>query len=207
MGRLMKNTGGATAPGLYDTEIRAALKARLREIHVHDSGTVILDELGLRRRQVRADVAVVNGVLHGYEIKSERDSLRRLPVQAELYGQVFDRATLVVSERHVDEATLLLPDWWEIVVVHRERDIAEFGVLREGRVNRAPCARTLVELIWRDDAIRMLEARGTARGYRARPRRVIWDRLCDVYTIGEIGAEVRALLKARAAPSAAVPSA
>ena len=53
---------------LYDRDIRARLKEWLREKHANESDTVVLEELGLRRSYVRADLAVVNGRLHGYEI-------------------------------------------------------------------------------------------------------------------------------------------
>ena len=39
-------------------------------------GKIDVEELGVCRGRVRVDVAVVNGTLHGYEIKSDRDSLR-----------------------------------------------------------------------------------------------------------------------------------
>ena len=48
---------------------------------------MILDELGICRGRVRIDLTVVNGLLHGYEIKSERDTLARLETQADLYGR------------------------------------------------------------------------------------------------------------------------
>lgn len=51
----------------YDADIRAVLKARVRKIHGDDPSTAVIDELALRRRRARADVAVINGSMHGYE--------------------------------------------------------------------------------------------------------------------------------------------
>jgi hypothetical protein len=48
----------------------------------------MLDEFGLEHGEVRVDVAVINGELHGYEIKSERDTLERLPRQVKAYSAV-----------------------------------------------------------------------------------------------------------------------
>ncbi len=62
---------------LGDSDIRAVLRSRLFLKHPDEADTVVIEELGLCRGQVRVDVAVVNGLLHGYEIKSDRDSLRR----------------------------------------------------------------------------------------------------------------------------------
>lgn len=118
-------------------------------------------------------------------------------MQAGLYGEVFDRATLVTAERFASAAMDVLPAWWEVVVVVPDGDSLGLEVLREGAPNPSPSARTQAEFIWRDDALGMLEARGASRGLHRKPRRVIWDRLCAVYTADEIASEVRTLLKAR----------
>ena len=72
---------------LGDSDIRAVPRSSLFFKHLDEADTVVIEELGLCRGQVRVDVAVVNGLLHGYEIKSDRDSLRRLGVQVEVYGK------------------------------------------------------------------------------------------------------------------------
>ena len=87
-----------------DADIRPALRTMLLSQLGSEPDTVLVEELGLCRGQVRVDIAVVNGLLQGYEIKSDRDSLRRLGIQVVLYWKVLDRATLVVCERHIVEA-------------------------------------------------------------------------------------------------------
>jgi peptidoglycan hydrolase-like protein with peptidoglycan-binding domain len=52
----------------------------------------------------RADVAVIGTTMDGFEIKTERDSLRRLPRQADAYSRVFDHCHAVLAHRHVDRA-------------------------------------------------------------------------------------------------------
>lgn len=180
-----------------DGEIRAALLRRLMAAHKREADTAFIEELGLCRGRVRVDIAVVNGLLHGYEIKSDRDSLRRLSGQVDLYGKVLDRATLVVGVRHAEDAITLLPPWWEVQVVDGDVTAPRLKQARRGRKNPARCARALVELLWLDDALALLEARGGARGYRGSPRRVVWDRVCELYDLDELGQAVRAQLKAR----------
>ena len=87
-----------------DPEIRQALRFRLSIEHAKQPDTVFIEEFGICRGQGRIDLAVVNSFLHGYEIKSDRDSLRRLDNQIELYSKVLDRATIVVGKRHLSEA-------------------------------------------------------------------------------------------------------
>src|SRR4051812_45593489 len=84
-----------TGKNMRDYDIRQELRQRLRKEHEGDPETLVIEELGLCQGQVRADIAVINGFMHGYEIKSERDTLERLPRQREVYEQCFDAVTLV----------------------------------------------------------------------------------------------------------------
>lgn len=184
---------------LSDREIRPALRSWLDVEHANEADTVVIEELGACRGKVRIDLVVVNGLLHGYEIKSNRDSLRRLQRQVEIYSRVLDRATLVVGDRHVAAALDLLPTWWGVLRIdptHNGRP--RFKTVRRGRKNRRIDPRSLVELLWLDDSISLLAQRNVARGVRGKPRRIVWDRVCVHFGVEEIAFAVRAHLKARA---------
>lgn len=183
---------------LGDSEIRSILRSQLSKKHASKSRTVFIEELGLCRGQVRVDLSVVNGLLHGYEIKSDRDSLRRLSGQVELYGKVFDRATLVVGERHLAEALDKVPKWWGVLVARRSAKGLQLKTMRSPRSNPKKDPRALVELLWLDDALAMLEERDAARGYRGKARWIVWDRVCELCSLDEIAKAVRTQLKARA---------
>ena len=60
---------------MRDVDIRRALRTRVRDSDDMKEALVV-DELGLCQGRARIDLAVVNSSLHGYEIKSERDTLR-----------------------------------------------------------------------------------------------------------------------------------
>ena len=182
---------------LSDAEIRPALRSKILGDD-GDADSVLIEELGLCRGQVRVDMALVNGHLHGFEIKSDRDSLKRLGVQAEIYSKVFDRMTIVAGERHLDGVLECLPPWWGVLQVVQGASGVRFKSHRKGRRNPSRDSRTLVELLWLDDAITFLEQRDSARGVRGKPRRVVWDKVCDCYTLDEIAENVRERLKARA---------
>ncbi|MBS0155843.1 MAG: sce7726 family protein [Nitrospira sp.] len=182
---------------LGDSEIRSVLRSQLSKKYAHTSHTVLIEELGLRRGQVRVDLSVVNGLLHGYEIKSDRDSLRRLNGQVELYGKVFDRATLVVGQRHLAEAIDNVPHWWGILLVCQSAKGLRLKTVRHPRDNPKKDPRTLVELLWLDDALAMLEERNAARGFRGKARWMVWNRICELCSLDEIAKAVRTNLKAR----------
>ena len=64
-------------------------------------------------------MAVLNGSIHGFEIKSEVDSLSRLASQAQLYGECLDYVTLVVAKKHIQPAMQCVPPWWGVMSIGR----------------------------------------------------------------------------------------
>lgn len=182
-----------------DPEIRIALLKELRRRRVLRGNTVVVQELGLRRSDAVVDVAVVNGSFNGFEIKSDADTLRRLARQAEIYGQILDRVTLVVGQQHLGAARRLIPAWWGLMAVRVLAEGPTLTTVRSGRGNPARNARALVELLWLDEARALLAQRDALRGHRTKPRDAVWDRMCEVYSLDEIASAVRQRLKARAA--------
>ena len=58
---------------MNEYQLRRELK---RKVLARYSSTRIVDDLGLRHGVARVDVAVVNGIIHGYELKSDKDNLK-----------------------------------------------------------------------------------------------------------------------------------
>ena len=183
---------------MNDNDLRAALLRRLDRRHSRDPETLILQELGLRHGAARVDVAVVNGALHGYELKSDRDSLGRLPRQARVYSSVLDRVTLVAGRRHVDEAMDLVPKWWGVQVAEiGPRGGVLFSSLRRAKHNPSQDIVAVAKLLWREEALELLHQVGAAKGFRSRPRAAIYARLAEVARSEEIRSRVRHQLRNR----------
>jgi hypothetical protein len=91
----------------------------------------------------------------------------------------------------------VLPEWWGVLLVETGGAQATFRQIRAALPNPAPDTRTLVELLWREDAVSLLNQHGLGRGIGGKSRSVIWDRLCRALPADVIGAAVRANLKAR----------
>jgi hypothetical protein len=170
---------------MNDAELRNATRQALFAQHMGDAETVIFDELGIQHGLARIDLAVVNGELNGFELKSDRDTLARLPEQAESYGRVFDRVTLVVEERHVRGAVDLVPDWWGVRVACHESSKLHFCDLKHAVRNPSPDPAAIVALLWRDEALHFLEELGIAGGVRSKCRAEIYSRL-----VGETDSDV-----------------
>lgn len=191
-------SGGRTSAVPGDPEIRPALRRYLEQHWLTQPDTHFLEELGLCQGQVRIDLAVVNGALHGYEIKSDRDRLYRLSAQAEVYGMVVDRATIVVGPKHLEHVLRIVPDWWGVLQVVPAGDTVRIEAMRPSRENPDQDPRAIAELLWRDEALALLERRQAADGVRSKSRPAIWDRLCEALDFNEIAAAVRDRLKSRA---------
>jgi hypothetical protein len=111
---------------------------------------------------------------------------------------VLDQATLVVGSRLLSEAVDVVPRWWGVLRVLSTPRGLEFRTIRRGRRNPQRNARAMVELLWFDHALALLEQHDAARGVRGKPRRFVWDRICDRFNVDEIAKAVREQLKARA---------
>lgn len=159
--------------------------------------TRIVEEMGIWSGSVRVDLAVINGELQGFEFKSERDTLARLGYQAELYNQVFDRMTLVAAKRHLEKATAAVPYWWGIACATMTPDGAMLRPIRKARRNPSIHPIQLARLLWRTEALEILEERGVVRGFKRKTAEVIAARLAEVLSVKELSREVRDALKRR----------
>lgn len=182
---------------MRDLDIRRALHSQLRKKFGRDPNTRILDELGVKQGASRVDVAVVNGLLHGYEIKSERDTLQRLEAQEAAYSVVFDRMTMVVSAPHLDAVTSKVPAWWGIDVALASGIDIELRSFRPPAQNESVDLLAVAQLLWRDEVLAVLERRGHADGVRSKPRVALWTRLVERLKAEELKSEVRDAIKSR----------
>lgn len=182
---------------MRDKDIREALHRELRGQHAHEPDTLIIDELGLCQGSSRVDVAVVNGILTGYEIKSPRDTLERLPVQQETYSKVLNRVVIVAAEEHVKHVRNIVPDWWGIYVPAECDTRIDFYEERPPRENPSLDPYAIVQLLWREEALQVLERLGLDRGVRTKPRSEIWSRLANSLPVPELANLVLERIKAR----------
>lgn len=138
--------------GMLDRDIRPLLVDAVR---THHPRATLFHEFPVRRIG-RADVVAVNAAIWGYEIKSERDTLSRLPLQIKHYESTFDYCTVVAAERHLSGAERLAPPHWGIFAV-RDCSIVELR-----RPQRNPNRRTtdIIRLLWKTECIKALRARG-----------------------------------------------
>jgi hypothetical protein len=182
---------------INDVHIRAAMKRDLRLQYEGDHETVIIEEMGVGHGISRIDLVVVNGVLHGFELKSDRDTLSRLPEQARAYGTVFDRVTLVVGERHLSRAVDVVPEWWGIRVARREKENVKFRDLKLPLRNPAPDPFSVASLLWRAEALNFLQELGGVSGMHSWCRTRIYSEIVERIAFDVLRERVRRCLRER----------
>lgn len=183
---------------MKDSDIREVLLSDLGRQYKNDPDTMIIEELGLCQGEARVDIAVVNGSIHGFEIKSEQDTLKRLTGQAAIYSRVLESITLVVGSDHLDEALKIIPKWWGVIVAReKRRGQLHLKKRRKGKSNPSIDPFAVVQLLWRDEAIEALKKLDLHKGLANKPRTILWNKLSEHLATDELLALVRNLLRSR----------
>ena len=183
---------------MNDAEIRANLHQKLLQKHYSDAETLVINELGLRHGKHRADIAVINGRMIGYEIKSDEDNLSRLEGQIEAYNAVFDRISLVITEKHLGRAKDMAPPWWGLILVCKSRwDRVTFRTLRKMQKNPLTDNLTVAQLLWRQEVIEILSPSVPQEHLQKEKRADLYKRLLGMFRSKRLRLSVRECLKKR----------
>jgi hypothetical protein len=146
---------------MLESHIKLALKQYLAGGDT-DLPLKILTEVQIGSDAARADLVEVEN-FHCYEIKSDRDSLRRLIDQGSRYIQVFDRVTLVTAQRHLELALQMVPSWWGVVLI--PDDVAgDLKELRAAQPNSRQTTYALAKLLKKDECLNILKDANLHKG-------------------------------------------
>ncbi len=148
---------------LDDARIRKALYRFLLP-GLAGTDAVLVNELGVLKGAYRVDVAQLGEWLTGYEIKSDVDSLSRLPAQVKAYDRVFNENVLVVGNVLHKKALTLVPPHWGVILAIQTSGVVD---LRWDRVPSS-CPNTgrgdQFKLLWRDELIDVIKAYAQPKG-------------------------------------------
>lgn len=182
---------------MRDIDIRKTLLKSFQKQYRNDTDTLIISELGLCQGNARIDLAIINGSIHGYEIKSEKDTLIRLSGQQDIYNKVLDFVTVVASSRHLSKIEKLVPNWWGIVEAKYKNNKSTIVEVRPCKENATVDPSALVQLLWRDEALDILKKRNLHKGIASKPRHIIWSRIVECLPLDELRFMVTEKIKSR----------
>ncbi|SHF57228.1 sce7726 family protein [Devosia limi] len=182
-------------PATTDSDIRSALHAkRLRHARSHPD-TLVIDELGLAHARGRIDIAVINGCIHGYEIKSAKDNLDRMAMQIGIYRQTLQKLTFVTAPKHVEGIVNAAPQWCGVIAAEQgPRGGIEFHTVRKAVRNPEVDAIMMAHLLWRDEVIELLSNAGYLPRDLRQPRQHLYRMLCETLSLSEITSSIRTFM-------------
>lgn len=161
---------------------------------------IVVPELGILNGLVRADLAIIGTEMHGIEIKSARDTARRLPDQIAAYDEVFDRCTLVVASALQLVTEALIPEHWGIIVHH----FGGFHSLRPSAPNPRLDLHSVAALLWKAESAALAVTAGCKPSIRWRRKPEIDAELVRRMSRDELRFQVRRAVAARKAALAAL---
>lgn len=180
----------------HDHQLRELLKQHLAS--QMSTGDLVVDEFLLAYGAVRADVALVNGHLEGFEIKAGKDKLTRLAGQVEAYDRVFEFSWVVTTKEHLAGVREVVPKSWGLMIAAGEPDTLALKAVRNPKRNPRRDAEHLARLLWRDELLVKLTDLGIARGIKTKPKVALYVALAEALPVQELADYVRGCLKTRA---------
>ena len=181
-----------------EREIRQALLTKRLWACSRRADTLVVNELGLAHARSRIDVAVINGVIHGFEIKSTQDGLGRLSDQLAVYGQSLQKLTMVVAPRHLDRVMQMTPPWCGVleILVGRRGGLTFKSIRRPSR-NPELDRFVLAHLLWREEVQGILADRGIRGTALRAPRKELYRKLVDLVSEPELTGLIKAAMMQR----------
>ena len=160
---------------LSDPEMREALFAYLDFKYPKIR---VFDEKGIG--DSRADfIAITDGVISGYEIKSDLDSYARLKSQVRDYNKFCDTCYAVVGKSHQKGIVKRIPKFWGILVVSKESGNTEVVELRPAEMNPKDITGNKLSLLWMRE-LRHIVAKNGLRKYSTLNKRYLLKMLKEL---------------------------
>lgn len=183
-----------------DIEIRTAFhQKKLRQYHACPQ-TLVLNELAIAHASARVDIAVINGCVHGYEIKSAANSLSRLPRQMALYEECLEKLTIVCATKHLEGVGKIAPAWCGIIEADKgPRGAIHFKTHRAPQNNVSVKPDRLAHLLWRQEAIDLLASFDLPTVVLNKPRKELYKEISVRLSVPEITAYIKKAMARRPA--------
>ena len=177
-------------PQTNDREIRVKLLEILR---ANKNNIKIINELDLHGAVV--DIAIIKKKhFCGYEIKSDKDNLSRLPIQMQIYDFMFDKITIVVGISKLEEVKRIVPDFWGIMTASNGNGKITITEKRKPKLNKYISKNWLAMKLWRSDIVNILRAKDLYRNRSGCYRHKLLEVLMDNISLDELRYHIRKIL-------------
>jgi hypothetical protein len=139
---------------LNDQQIRDALKSHL--LRCSEIPTLIIDELAVHNGNAKADLVAFYEYPHCFEIKSDRDTLCRLPRQVTYYDFTFKKNNLVTTSKFLSKSIEVLPAHWGIWLakVNNKNELT-IKCFRKAKINKGWVPEKALLTLWKSELIKL----------------------------------------------------
>jgi hypothetical protein len=183
---------------MRDIDIRPILRSTLLKKYYEDSASKVVEEMKIPAANARIDLAVINGSLHGYEIKSASDTLVRLPNQLISYAYIFDYLTIVTEDKYYQKIIEIVPTWVGISLCSVNKGQSKIRTVRKPKKNPDRNGFYIAKLLWHNELEDVLMANEIKFKKKSR-NWVLCNTLASNMDISKLSSAVREKIKKREA--------
>lgn len=140
---------------LNDVDIRPALISWLSQKNIQPIS--ILSELTIADGRARPDIIALYKFTHCFEIKGDNDRIERVVKQASYYHTTFKKNTLITTQKHLDKALKILPEFWGIILVSPLHDRIIFKYIRKASYNKKYNIKMAAKILWKIELQSLLQ--------------------------------------------------
>ncbi|GHE52230.1 sce7726 family protein [Roseivirga thermotolerans] len=177
---------------MRDPEIRKVLRNSILKDYLSDPNSKVVEELRLNPASAQIDIAVLNGSIHAFEIKSASDTLNRLPSQLEAYSKVCDYISIVTEVKYVKKIMAMVPDWIGVT----QCDDTGCQIMRKPQRNSLIQGFYLAQLLRIDEIKQLLVANGVVFNH-GRRKWYLSELLANSLAVQDLSNQVRLTMKSR----------
>lgn len=163
----------------------------------NDNSIHIWKELQICNGRSFVDLAVLSNSLNAFEIKSDCDTLSRLPRQIESYNRVFDYIIIVTGEAHLKKVKNIVPAFWGIWTLTVVDGKITRNVIRKEDKNTEKDAFSIAQLLWKEEILDLLKRHTLHKGMSTKRKWLLWEFLANNFSISELTEEVKYYLTKR----------
>lgn len=146
---------------LREHDIKTALIMRLHQKGMLNDA-VLINEMVVAKWSRRADLALANGTLQAFEIKSDYDSLKRLSGQLATFNSRFEKVTVVCAPKFTIEVLSQVPRETEVLEVSKFNDSVCFKVIQRGRIRSLKDKKILLSFLLKKEIQSLLKKKNLA---------------------------------------------
>lgn len=139
-----------------EQDIKVALIDWLYNKGLLDDATII-NEMVVANWSRRADLAVANGHLQAFEIKSDFDTLKRLDGQLEIFTSRFEKVTVVCSKKFTYEVSKKVKSEVGIIEFQKKDGCIKFKVIQRGRISSISNKKVLIGFLLKKEVFELLK--------------------------------------------------